>query len=85
MKTVGDLLSRFKKIRAPERWVKEAVIKSIEEIVNIKLDPNEIRVHNNILFLTTKSTIKNLIFEDKINIISRTNNILGVNHIKYIK
>ncbi len=86
MKKIGGLLSRFKKLKAPERDVIQAVISTVREVVGVEIDEASIKISNeSILYISSKSAIKSAIFENKLDIISRINNILNKDQIREIR
>ncbi len=85
MKTISGLLKRFKNLEAPDRVIKDAAIKAVEVIIGIKINKEDIKINNKVLFITTSSSIKAAIFENKDTILSRINNLLNKDQILNIK
>ncbi|MCD5384398.1 MAG: hypothetical protein LRZ97_00610 [Candidatus Pacebacteria bacterium] len=86
MKVINGFLERFKHLKAPERSVRAAIIESIKDIIGVSIDDDSIKVGlNGILNISTNSSIRCAIFENKQNIIKRVNNILGKDQVKDIR
>ncbi len=86
MRAVGNFLTRFKHLKAPERSVRAAVLQAVKEVVGVDIENRSVKISgNDTLYLSPSSIIKSAIFEHKLEVLSRVNNILGKDQIKKIQ
>jgi len=83
MQTIKSFLIRFKNLKAPERSVRAATREAVTDVVGVDIHDENIKISgDNILYLSPRSVVKAVIFENKREIISRINNILKKEQIK---
>lgn len=63
---ITEYLKRFKNIKPSDSLIKENFIKTVEEILKIKIKKSEINIQKDKIFLTTHPIIKNEIYLKKI-------------------
>lgn len=71
---IGDYLKKFVGLVPPDDFIKEKVIEIIKNKINIELNKKEIELSNRVVYIKTKSIIKNEIFIQKQNILNDINN-----------
>lgn len=74
---IKDLLIKFDKILLSEEIKKSSIIKIFKDVIGIDIDPKDVKIKNNIIYLNIKPIYKNEIFIKKELIFSKLNNILG--------
>ena len=82
---IKDLLLRFNNILLSEESKKEAIKKTINNILGLDIKKEEIEIKNNIIYLNIKPIYKNEIFIKKDKIISELETCLGSKHPKEIR
>ncbi len=83
MKTLGGLMSRFQHLKAPERTVRNALVRAIKEVTGVDIDGEVLKISGESkVYVQAHSAIKTAIFEQKHVILSRANNILGKEQLK---
>jgi hypothetical protein len=65
---IKDLLSRFNNILLSEEGKKESVRSIISEIIKVEINPKDVKIKNNIIYLNIKPIYKNeiLLKQDQI-------------------
>ena len=84
MFNIGDFLIKFKKLTPPDKEIKEVFCESILNILNIKINKNNISIKNNIIFVKENIFIKNEIFLNQNKILNYIKSKLGKNTPKKI-
>ena len=73
MKTIDNLLTRFKKIKAPNESVRKAFKKIVFEKYGMEIPYSKIKIQNGIIFFSAPSVLKNEILLDKKEILNKLN------------
>ena len=77
-KLAGDFLSRFSKFKPPKQVIQDDVIEIINKIIGVKLEPQDIVVNNNTVFIKTKNNLlRNEVFIKKEKILEALKEKLG--------
>lgn len=79
MKTLGDLLSRYKNLKTPNGTLRKVFIESVEKILDITLKEKDIKIQKTIISVNAPSVIKNEIRLNQKEIITEIHNELGEN------
>jgi len=85
MKSLGDLLSRYKNIVPTDSLKKEAAIEVIDKMFDLKLEKKYVSVSNNIIYLKCSTKLKSEVFIHKTEILKKLSEILGKNPPRDIK
>jgi len=92
MKNLGGLMERFKHLKAPKRTVRNAITQAVGEILGNEIEalckehPEWIKISDEAtVYIQAPSAIKNIIFEQKLDILSRANSILGKEQLKHMR
>lgn len=59
MKTLQDLLKRYAHIEAPDATLKKVFIQSVEKVIDITLEPSQVRIHKKTVCVEAPSVVKN--------------------------
>ena len=62
---IKGLLERFKKLKPTDTFVKEAFIETLNEVMNVEINKDEITVSGSNIFLNVHPTLKSEIFLKK--------------------
>ncbi len=73
MKGIQSLLSKYKKIKAPEKSRKDIFIKTVLTNTGIELNHNEFKINKNTIHLKCHSVIREEILQNKQNILNKYN------------
>ncbi|MEK7478136.1 MAG: hypothetical protein AAB645_02095 [Patescibacteria group bacterium] len=79
MKTLNDLLAKYKNIIPTDSLKKEAIIKIIDEKTGIKLDKKDITFNHHNAYLKTSSKIKGEVYINKRSVLIGLKEMLGKN------
>jgi len=79
MKTIDTLLSRFKKIKAPDESIRKEFKKIILNKYGIEIPYSKIKIQNSTIFFSAPSVLKNEILFDKKEILNKLNKNLKEN------
>lgn len=74
---IKDLLLRWDNLLLSKEVKKESIKSVIEQVVNLKIDTNDIEIKNNTVYLNIKPIYKNEIFLNQEKISSKLEEVLG--------
>ena len=77
MVEIKDLLSKFKNLLLSEEVKKQAVLNIISEVIKVKINPEDIRIKNNTIYLNIKPIYKNEILLKQEQIFLELNKFFG--------
>lgn len=81
MKTLTNLLEKYKNIQAPNATVKKTFITVVEEMLDIELEPSQIKVTNKTIVLSTPSVVKSEIRLHQKDILDKLTTELGTKEV----
>ncbi len=85
MFNLDKFLDKFKKLKPPDDEIKTNLIIIIKNKINFSINRKDISFKNNIIYIKTKSIIKNEIFINKYKILNLLNNNLKEDIVKDIR
>lgn len=77
LKGIHSLLDRFKLIEPPEGVRKKAVMSAIEEVLDIRMTPEQIKIQGNTAYITGNSLLRSEIMLHKGDILRLLRNSFG--------
>lgn len=85
MFNLDKFLDKFKKLKPPDDEIKTNLIIIIKNEINFSINRKDISFNNNIIYIKTKSIIKNEIFINKYKILNLLNSNLKEDIVKDIR
>ena len=85
MKSLSDLLSKYKDLIPTDSLIKEAVVEVMDKMFDVKLDKKDITVSRGVIYLKTSNTVKMEILIHKREIMKKLEEILVKNPPKDIR
>jgi len=76
MRTIADLLEKFKKILQSNSQVKELFVRIIKGEINYDADTKNVTVKDGVIYLSDKPIVKNEVFMRKEKILTELNQLL---------
>lgn len=80
MKTLSDLLARYKNLKTPHATIRKAFIKSVEKITDITLEEQNVNIRKSIVTVQAPSVIKNEIRLNQKEILTEVSAEVGDTH-----
>ncbi len=77
MENISSFLQRFKKLLSSQGARKQISIESIKKIFGVDIDPEKIKIQNDILYISASPLFKNTLFLKKRELLDEINKQVG--------